>query len=146
MFNHADLGRRTLVKLYFKEEFVVFFGQRDAGNLKPVTGWKEKELKVASVSTGAVKEKNEPAPIREGGNFKTAEVQQAYFVTVIAENEEEACLVVDRFLSQGLANSTEKTTLENFGGGGPSIKPFVNAGGKAVAGKASALKEVVGIL
>ncbi len=126
-----------------KELFTVFWGQRDAGNLKPITGWKEKELKVATKVTGVALEKNEPAPLLESGKFKTCEPQQAYFATVIAETEEEACLVVDRFLSQGLANSTLAATMEAAGAGGPSIKPFSNATGKAVACKSSALKEEV---
>ncbi len=129
-----------------KEAFTVFYGQRDGGNQKPVVGWVEKELKVSKVGAGTALEKNAPAPWTEPGKFITPEVQQCFFVSVEAESEEEACLVVDRFLSQGLANTQGKTGLENFGGGGPSIKPFVNSGGKAVACKSSSLKEVVGIL
>ena len=124
------------------EEITVFFGQRDAGNMKPLVGWKEKELKVVTPVTGVTKEKNLPAPIREGGVFKTAEVQQCYFVTVQAESIEEAVLVVDRFLSQGLANSTLAATMETPGGGGPSVKAFTNASGKAAGAKSSGIAEV----
>ncbi len=126
-----------------KEEWTVFYGQRDGGNQKPITGWKEKDLKVAKIGAGTVLEKNEPAPNRESvQSVKTCTPQQAFFVTVIAESAEEACLVVDRFLSQGLANTQGKTGLENFGGGGPSIKPFVNSLGKAFAAKTSNIEEV----
>lgn len=125
-----------------KEEWTVFYGQRDGGNQKPVTGWKEKELKVAKIGAGTALEKNEPAPNRESAaSIKTATPQQAYFVTVIAESAEEACLVVDRFLSQGLPQQ-EKATEELAGGGGPSIKPFVNSSGKAFAALSSNLTEV----
>ena len=122
-------------------EWTVFYGVRDAGNQRPVRGWKEKELKVAKLGAGTALEKNEPAPVAEFGKFATAEVQEAYFVTVVAESAEEACLVVDRFLSQGLPVQ-EKATLESAGAGGPSIKPFVNQTGKAVACLSSNLTEV----
>ncbi len=125
------------------ENFTVFFGQKDAGGFRPLVGWKEKELKVAKISDGSVLEKNFPAALAEPGVFATAEVQQCYFVTVKAETEEEACLVVDRVLSQNLTVFGTGTTTETFGGGGPSIKPFVNSGGKAVAAKSSSLKEFV---
>ncbi len=125
-----------------KEEWVVFYGQKDGGNQKPITGWKEKDLKVAKIGAGTALEKNEPAPNREStASVKTCSPQQAFFVTVIAESAEEACLVVDRFLSQGLPQQ-EKATEELPGGGGPSIKPFVNSSGKAFAAKASSLEEV----
>ncbi len=123
-------------------EWTVFFGQKDAGNLKPVTGWAEKELKVAKVSDGSVKEKNKPAPLKEAGSIKTAEPQQCYFVSVLAEGAEEACLVVDRFLSQGLANSTLAATMETAGGGGPSIKAFLGSSGKMFAATSANIEEV----
>ncbi len=122
-------------------EWTVFFGQRDAGNLKPVVGWTEKQLKVAGL-TGSTLEKNKPCILREGGSVKTSEVQQAFFVTVEAESAEEACLVVDRFLSQGLGPFGTGTLTETAGGGGPSIKPFVNGSGKAFAAKSSNIEEV----
>ncbi len=145
MFNHADLGRRTRVEFFYVPvEWTVFFGQRDAGNIRPVVGWKEKELKVGRISDAAALEKNEPTALRESGTFKTAEVQQCYFVTVKAESSEEASLVVDRFLSQGLGNSFGTGTLtETQGGGGPSVKAFVNSGGKAAAVLTSNIKEDV---
>jgi len=122
-----------------KEKWTVFYGQRDGGNQKPVTGWKEKELKVAKIGAGTALEKNEPAPVAEFGKFATAEIQECYFVTVVAESAEEACLVVDKFLSQGFQSATQGETV---GGVGPSIKPFVNSAGKAVACLSSNLSEV----
>ncbi len=105
-------------------------------------GWKEKELKVAKIGAGTALEKNEPAPNREPeAAVKTATVQQAFFVTVIAESAEEACLVVDKFLSQN-PPATPGALAETAGGGGPSIKPFVNSSGKAFAALSSNLTEV----
>ena len=138
-FRAGTLERRNGMA---EETFVVFWGQRDAGNLKPLVGWKSKELKVAKIGAGTVLEKNAAAPLAEAGKFLTSEVQECKFVTVIAESAEEACLVVDRVLSQGLPNSTALATLETFGGGGPSVKPFVNSGGKAIAAKGSSFSEV----
>jgi hypothetical protein len=122
-----------------KTEWTVFYGQQDAGNQKPVTGWKEKEFKVEKLKSATALEKNEPAPLAAFGKFATAEVQHCYFVTVIAESAEEACLVVDRFLSQGFVSAAQG---EEQGGAGPSIKPFINACGKAVAAKTSNIEEV----
>ncbi len=125
-----------------KTEWTVFFGQRDAGNQKPVTGWKEKELKVAGL-TGSTLEKNTPAPNRESAaSIATCSIQQAFFVTVEAESGEEACLVVDRVLSQGLNNFGTGTLTETAGGGGPSIKPFVDSSGKAFTAKTSNIEEI----
>jgi hypothetical protein len=122
-----------------KEQWTVFYGQRDGGNQKSVTGWKEKELKVAKIGAGTALEKNEPAPVAASGKFVTAEVQQCYFVTVIAESAEEACLVVDKFLSQGFQSAAQGETA---GGVGPSLKPFVNQNGKAMAALSSNITEV----
>ncbi len=125
-----------------EEKWTVFFGQRDAGNIRPLVGWKAGELRVAKIGAGTELKKNKPAVLAESGVFKTAEVQQCYFVTVEAESAEEACLVVDRVLSQGLSVFGTGTTTETFGGGGPSIKPFVNDAGKAVAALSANLEEV----
>jgi hypothetical protein len=119
-----------------KETWTVFYGQQRAGTQKPVNGWTEKNMKVAKISNGSTLEKNEPAVSAEPGKAITCIPQECYFVSVIAESAEEACLVVDKFLSQGGANATA-------GGGGPSIKgPFVNSGGKAFAALSSNLTEV----
>ncbi len=124
------------------ENITVFFGQKDAGSIRPLVGWKVKELKVAKISDGSVLEAAFPAALAEAGAIATAEVQQCYFVTVKAENAEEAALVVDRVYSQGLVNFGTGTLTETFGGGGPSVKAFVNSSGKAFAAKSSALTEV----
>jgi hypothetical protein len=119
-----------------KENWTVFYGQQRAGSQKPVTGWAEKAMKVAKIGSGSTLEKNEPAIMAEPGKVVTAVPQECYFVSVVAESAEEACLVVDKFLSQGGANATA-------GGGGPSIKgPAVNSGGKAFAALSSNLTEV----
>lgn len=125
-----------------KEKWTVFYGQKSAGNQKPVAGWKEKELKVEKIGSATALEKNEPWVLAEPGTVASAKVQECYFVTVVAESAEEACLVVDRFLSQGLANSTAAATMEAAGAGGPSIKPFVNSSGKALACLSSNITEV----
>ncbi len=123
------------------EKWTVFYGQRDGGNQRPVTGWLEKELKVQKLNSGTALEKNKPAPLAAFGKFATAEVQECYFVTVEAESAEEACLVVDKFLSQNLP-ATPGALGETAGAGGPSLKPFVNQAGKAVACLSSNLTEV----
>ncbi|HXJ92605.1 MAG TPA: hypothetical protein VMT20_06950 [Terriglobia bacterium] len=122
-------------------EWTVFWGQRDAGNQKPITGWTTGELKVAKIGAGTELKKNKPAPNREtAASVASCTVQQAYFATVIAESAEEACLVVDKMLALGADLSKEQ--LESVGGGGPSIKPFVNSSGKAFAAKTSNIEEV----
>lgn len=124
-----------------KEKWTVFYNQREAGGQRPLTGWKEKELKVAKIGAGTALEKNEPAPVEPFGKFATAEVQECKFVTVIAESAEEACLVVDKFFSQN-PPATPGALGETAGAGGPSIKPFVNANGKAMACLSSNFTEV----
>ena len=119
------------------EKWTVFYGTRDGGNQKPVTGWKEKEMIVLKLNSTTKLEKNKPYVLNEFGKFATAEIQECYFVTVEAESAEEACLVVDKFLSQGFT----KTTGEEFTGG-PSVKPFVNQNGKAMACLTSNVTEV----
>jgi hypothetical protein len=122
-----------------KEKWTVLYGIRDGGNQKPVTGWKEKEFKVQKLSSATALEKNEPWQQEAPGKFASAEIQQCYFVTVVAESAEEACLVVERFLNQGFSS---KAQGEEQGGGGPSIKAFTNSNGKAMAALTSNVTEV----
>ncbi len=119
----------------------MFYGQQDAGNQRPVTGWTAGELRVEKINSGTELKKNKPAPFAEAGKFATCEIQKCYFVTVIAESAEEACLVVDKFLSQN-PPATPGALGETPGGTGPSIKPFINANGKAMAALSSNITEV----
>lgn len=125
------------------EKWTVLFDVRDAGNERPVTGWKEKELKVQKIgATNTTLEKNKPALLAEAGKFATCEIQKCKFVTVEAESAEEACLVVDRFLSQN-PPATPGALTETAGAGGPSLKgAFVNVNGKAMACLTSNVTEV----
>ncbi len=90
-----------------EEKWTVFYGLEEGGNQAPLTAFTK--LKVKKVTTGAVLEKNKAWNSEAG--WKTAEVQNAYLVTVVAESAEEACKVVDALVS-GNADPISGSVLE----------------------------------
>ena len=121
------------------EKWTVFYGQRDAGNQKPVTGWKEKEMIVLKNASTTKLEKNKPWNVEQPGTFASAEIGECKFVTVQAESAEEAILVVDKFLAQGFLSAA---LAEEFTKG-PQIKGNqTNACNKGLAALTSNITEV----
>jgi hypothetical protein len=110
-------------------KWTVFYGLEEAGNQAPLTGFSK--LKVKKVTTGAVMEKN-LAWNSEAG-WKTAEVQNAYLVTVVAESAEEACKVVNAIVS-GNVDPVTGSEIQ-----GPKLDSNVN--GKFAACLSSNLEE-----
>src|SRR2546425_5124878 len=78
---------------FLEEKWTVFYGIKEAGNQAPLLPFTKVKVKNTA---GAVLEKNKAWNAEAG--TANAEIQQCYFVTVVAESAEEAVKVVDALL------------------------------------------------
>src|SRR5229473_7267193 len=80
---------------FLEEKWTVLFKIEEAGNQTPLIGFSK--VKVKKASDGSTLEKNKAWNSEAG--IINAEVQEAYFVTIVAEGEEEAVKVVDAIVN-----------------------------------------------